>query len=150
MGTDIHSVIQVQADGAWRTVAQRPGKDDRNYDTFAVYADVRNGVGFAGISTGEGWTPIAQPRGLPPDFEVWRESHHGTWMGDHSYSWLTLAEIEAAWAALDGKEYRANGGAVPARERVWLLEKQMQAMQQEARDHRVTSDQVRLVFGFDS
>ncbi|HSE46936.1 MAG TPA: hypothetical protein VLA89_16575 [Gemmatimonadales bacterium] len=40
---------------------------DRNYDVFGVLADVRNGTGFAGIDTGEGFVPIDEPRGLPDD-----------------------------------------------------------------------------------
>lgn len=109
MGCDIHSVAQVHKDGQWRTVAHRLGEDDRNYDTFAVYANVRNGMGFAGCDTGEGWRIIAEPRGLPNDFDVWEESHHGTWMGDHSHSWLTLAEIQKAWDGYSTEEYEVHG-----------------------------------------
>lgn len=68
MGCDIHSVAQVQEDGKWKTVEVRVAGDDRNYDSFAVLADVRNGSGFAGVKTGEGWDYIAEPRGLPDDF----------------------------------------------------------------------------------
>jgi len=39
----------------------------RNYNWFAVLADVRNGRGFAGIKTGEGFDPIADPKGFPSD-----------------------------------------------------------------------------------
>lgn len=44
----------------------------RNYDVFAILADVRNGRGFAGIETGDGFVPIlgfgeAALRGLPDD-----------------------------------------------------------------------------------
>jgi hypothetical protein len=47
----------------------------RNYDVFAILANVRNGRGFAGVVTGGGFNPIAMPRGLPPDVspEVLRE-----------------------------------------------------------------------------
>jgi hypothetical protein len=119
MGCDIHSVIQVRGyDKKWRTVCWRPG-DDRNYDTFAVYADVRNGHGFAGVPTGEGWKPIDQPRGYPEDFQVDEDQHgnepdeygegKGQWMGDHSHSWLTLAEMEAKWSELQGAFYEVVG-----------------------------------------
>jgi hypothetical protein len=39
----------------------------RNYDWFAILADVRNGRGFAGVSTGEGFNVTAMPKGLPDD-----------------------------------------------------------------------------------
>lgn len=109
MGCDIHSIAQVFKNGKWRTVAHRVGGDDRNYDTFAVYANVRNGHGFSGILTGEGWPIISEPRGLPADFEMWREQHHGTWMGEHSHSWLLLSEIQKAWESFSGGTYEKHG-----------------------------------------
>lgn len=39
----------------------------RNYNLFSILANVRNGVGFAGCKTGEGFEPIAMPRGFPAD-----------------------------------------------------------------------------------
>jgi hypothetical protein len=39
----------------------------RNYDLFAMLAGVRNGRGFAGIKTGDGFIPISEPRGWPAD-----------------------------------------------------------------------------------
>lgn len=109
MGCDIHSVVQIFKDGQWQTVEHRPGKDQRDYDTFAVYANVRNGYGFAGVVTGNGWPIISEPRGLPPDFHIWNEQHHGTWMGDHSHSWLLLSEIQKAWDGFADKEYEKHG-----------------------------------------
>lgn len=41
--------------------------DDRNYDLFAMLADLCNGVGFAGHHRGEVLEPIGQPRGIPED-----------------------------------------------------------------------------------
>lgn len=69
MGADIHSIGQIKKDGKWLTKIARIGGDDRDYDTFAVLADVRNGRGFAGVETGEGWPVFANPRGLPDDME---------------------------------------------------------------------------------
>jgi hypothetical protein len=64
---------------------------DRCYNLFSQLADVRNGYGFAGVDTGEGFVPICETKGLPegiidPDFDE---------LGDHSFSWLTLAELES-------------------------------------------------------
>lgn len=117
MGTDIHSIPEVKIDGAWRRVTDRIPEelqsqlwrraadrriydenqsdrsrlleyaatrwyDDRDYDAFAILADVRNEADF---------TPIAEPRGLPPDFVRGADDD----LGDHSLSWVTLAELEA-------------------------------------------------------
>jgi hypothetical protein len=40
---------------------------DRVYDVFAILADVRNGYGFAGVTSSSGFDPIAPGRGLPDD-----------------------------------------------------------------------------------
>jgi hypothetical protein len=68
--------------------------DDRNYQLFAALADVRNGVGFAGVLTGNKVTPIAEPRGIPTDLspelqKIWDEG------GDHTPTWLMLYEVLA-------------------------------------------------------
>lgn len=105
MGTDIHMVAE-RFDGArWRLVGEagktRHGRlrmpepyDGRNYDLFAILADVRNGRGVAGIKTGSGFEIMAEPRGVPvdcsPEFRQWAED----WSG-HTPSWVTLAEILA-------------------------------------------------------
>lgn len=67
---------------------------DRNYNLFAMLADVRNGYGFAGVNTGEGFVPIAEQRGIPNDVAVPDGDY-----GDHSQSWLTLRELyDYDWA----------------------------------------------------
>lgn len=73
---------------------------DRNYDFFAILANVRNGRGFAGVPTGTGFKPIAEPRGYPADLGDLKmlegdDSMDGIWMGDHSHSWVTLTELLA-------------------------------------------------------
>jgi len=148
MGCDIHMWVEARngANEPWRMV--RPswqcswcegsgkGRDNapcywchgsktesnfhiRNYDLFAMLANVRNGRGFAGVKTGNGYVPISEPRGWPQDmsgelrahlnaaenddddssyYEKTRGSAPGQsleWPGEHSESWLTLAEIEA-------------------------------------------------------
>lgn len=96
MGCDIHSLIQVKeyGEGPWVTVEKRVNGDPRDYDMFAILANVRNGYGFAGLTTGQGFIPIAQPKGFPQDTAVTDGEHiDGLWMGDHSHSWLTLSEM---------------------------------------------------------
>lgn len=112
MGCDIHFYVERKVDGKWVTAdtwtpdeydAGRmcvPYKTrlyrDRNYDLFAMLANVRNGYGFAGCDTGDGFKPLSEPKGLPADVspEVKAESDH--WGVDgHSHSWLTLTELKA-------------------------------------------------------
>ena len=69
METDIHSIAQVRRNGSWETVAISVCGDPRSYNTFAMLADVRNGRGFAGIKTSDGFPYIHKPRGLPADLK---------------------------------------------------------------------------------
>lgn len=119
MGCDIHPYIEIQKDGVWtfhdwkapyKTGVDEDGDpnydydrlwDDpldinRNYNLFAILADVRNGRGFAGIKTGEGFIPISQPKGLPKNVskEVKHESDEYGRDG-HSHSYLTVQELLA-------------------------------------------------------
>ena len=126
MGTDIHLYVEHRVDGKWasadvwepskyeddKTILTVPyGKhfyDNRNYDLFAILAGVRNGRGFAGIDTGDGFVPIAEPRGLPDDMspEMLKESEHL----DHTPSWLLLSELLAYdWTRTTTKRGWING-----------------------------------------
>lgn len=83
--------------------------DGRNYNLFGMLADVRNGSGFAGVKLGDGFVPICQPKGWPadpgPEVEAFIKAsdyrgdypvpNGDTWPGDHTPSWLTLAELDA-------------------------------------------------------
>jgi hypothetical protein len=162
MGTDIHSVAQVRdpapgfwrrvADAVmgtsdcgttWRTVAAQPGGDDRQYNVFAVLAGVRNGVGFAGVKTGDTWDVLFPPRGLPEDLALAEtdegDEDYGTdavlvelsepyyrrydeekkepiaklWLGEHSFSWLTLTELRKIRDHHAGKTYTITGMISP-------------------------------------
>lgn len=77
---------------------------DRNYDLFAILADVRNGRGFAGIKTGDGFNYISEPKGLPAGMS--QEAQKAlSWESYHSHSWLTLAEILAFdWSQRTNKQ----------------------------------------------
>jgi len=102
LGTDIHIYAEVFRDGAWH-LADADLPEYRNYWGFAVLADVRNGYGFAGFDTGEPVTPISLPRGLPgdlsqelrapPDSDDEELPSSQIWLGNHSFSWLTLQEL---------------------------------------------------------
>lgn len=113
MGCDIHFYVERVEDGAWASAdrwtpdgdseANEPPvtldyKDsfyhDRNYDLFAILAGVRNGRGFAGCDTGDGFVPISEPRGLPEDLSPQVRAEAERWDGDgHSHSWLTVQEL---------------------------------------------------------
>ncbi len=133
MGTDIHMAAEVRKNGKWELVRAKvfkndwyepnPAKqnkfnrekftnipyDDRNYNLFAMLADVRNGYGFAGCITGQHINPISAPKGYPEDLsdelraDVERDIYSTdeySWSddrpylsNDHSGSWLTLKEL---------------------------------------------------------
>lgn len=127
MGTDIHMACEVRRNGKWELVKDKVFKnswyvpdskysfqqdeftyipyDSRCYNLFAILANVRNGLGFAGIKIGEPFNPISTPKGYPDDMceelnrDVNNEYEEGafdnrpTLSGDHSGSWLTLKEL---------------------------------------------------------
>lgn len=126
MGTDIHCWVEKRVDGKWELVPARKGEPgfceywngpsgaddysadeqallkgqwdiDRDYDAFAILADVRNGFGFAGCDLGDGFKPILGDTEETPDHRRgWPEDacallkHESI---DHSPSWLTLREL---------------------------------------------------------
>lgn len=103
MGCDIHSVAidangNVIEGGKWAdgktanpdceyTHGEGEPFGWRIYGVFAFLAGVRN---YSGIA------PISEPRGLPADLkpdardDYW---HDDCWLGDHSFSWLSVAEL---------------------------------------------------------
>lgn len=111
MGCDIHLYVECRdnASAPWRsadTWREEAGErsvpyekafySGRNYDLFSILADVRNGTGFAGNKTGDGFVPISKPRGLPDDVSKPVADVASRWQGDgHSHSHLTVAEIMA-------------------------------------------------------
>lgn len=140
MGTDIH--LQVQGknkDGKWEWVKRPPFKtwrvdrDDfdfdadptgRDYNLFAILAGVRNGYGFAGTYRHEPVSPWFEGRGLPDgmtdeDCERVDDSvpaYGDDWIGDHSFTHATLAELRAApW----DHEFHQFGVVNPQNFKVW-------------------------------
>jgi hypothetical protein len=112
MGCDIHFYVERREGDRWVPcdtwidlypvtdgVAADAGDnfyDDRNYDMFAMLADVRNGFGTAGIDRGDGFNVIAAPRGVPGDM---CEELADRWSVDeeacHTPTWLLLSELLA-------------------------------------------------------
>lgn len=131
MGTDIHAIVQRREGDHWTNVdmtwPDRPSWDHpllrRSYNAFAILGDVRNGTGFAGIYTSDGFDPISSDRGFPSDFTAVGEDGHVRceahqikpdvlarlddeefedpawgcgdcqWMGDHSFTWISAREL---------------------------------------------------------
>jgi hypothetical protein len=100
MGTDIHGFLESRRRLSQGWFRECEIDDSRNYVVFAVLADVRNGYGFAGVPTHQPLKPIAEPRGLPEDRTAGYGDDADGEFGDHSFSWLTLAEI-ADWPGWD-------------------------------------------------
>lgn len=123
MGCDIHSIVEVKQNGVWKVNRKRvfpnpyyckdekskpkeqqwalalnpmetSPNDRRNYDWFAILANVRNGRGFAGVRTGEGFAVIAEPRGIPDDATPKWLKIVEDWRGDmHSHSYLYIQDF---------------------------------------------------------
>lgn len=83
----------------------------RNYDLFAMLADVRNGYGFAGVDTGDGFEIMDDPRGVPDDAsEEYKREVEGWGVDGHSHSYFTLREL-LEWEGWDyGTEKRGVVG----------------------------------------
>lgn len=147
MGCDIHSIAQVHKQGKWETAEAEIAGDDRDYRTFAILADVRNGSGI---------TPLSQPRGLPDDVSVDGdhmlaphnpelkgledfEREAGRWMGDHSHSWFLLSELKSVARPKEILEWMS-----------WSLPKIVKELERIREENKVTDSEVRYVFGFDN
>lgn len=106
MGCDIHCYCEVRKNGKWEELKEKIFKScyseelssdpyhGRNYDLFAILANVRNGRGFAGSDTGNGFMPISPLKGLPADVSGEIKKSSDSWDCDgHSHSWVTLKEL---------------------------------------------------------
>lgn len=119
MGCDIHFFVERKINGKWESAdkitknkyydKKYPEEEQefvvdyedrfysgRNYNLFAILADVRNGSGFAGCDTGDGFSPISEPKGIPEDVCSFIQSESDGWAGDgHSHSYFTVEELLA-------------------------------------------------------
>lgn len=107
MGCDIHCYAERKnKDGKWEIVGNKEKGEDgwvnidyepyvnRNYNLFAILANVRNGTAFAGCKTGEGFNPISNPKGVPSDASEEYASLSEQWDSNgHSHSYFTLREL---------------------------------------------------------
>jgi hypothetical protein len=98
MGCDIHLHVEIKINGKWEHY-QHP-KVRRNYNLFALMADVRNSDGDV--------IPVSRPKGIPDDISFMTkfclEQDKGK--NPHSHSWLSAAEIaqlEHEWKQVSGE-----------------------------------------------
>lgn len=90
MGCDIHLCVEMKVDDEWILYSQP--RVDRNYDLFAMMANVRNNGDIE---------PLSSPRGLPHDVSKSTACIAKSWGSDgHSHSWLGYEEIRLVlkWA----------------------------------------------------
>lgn len=82
MGCDVHAYVEIKVDGKWELYNQP--RLNRNYDLFERMAGVRGDIRNA----------IDDPRGLPGDVSKVVLLEATYWRLDgHSYSWLTMKEL---------------------------------------------------------
>lgn len=131
MGSDIHTIAQIYGKNGdwdyvteceeykWFTVAANIGNEARNYNTYAVLADVRNGYGFAGVETGDKWDhlPIlGLPVGMSHEVDVppHRPYSHTDgietrkWLGDHSHNHVLLSDLINFLDGISGNRKRCG------------------------------------------
>ena len=110
MGCDIHLFCEIKVDeGKWKGLVEAtqeyqdedwlsfrnigPNYDGRNYNLFSILANVRNGYGFAGCDTGDGFVPIDKPRGLPDDVSgIIKQSSDQWGLDGHSFVYTILTQ----------------------------------------------------------
>lgn len=135
MGCDIHLAVERREGGEWKRVDPKPDQyepwlvelyeknpaglprhvtrswySERNYSAFAILAGVRQ--------RGAGFVPISEPRDLPPDISrAAQYDDDDMGLGDHSHSWLTLAEL----LAFDWQQVGIEMGIIDASEWVGLV-----------------------------
>lgn len=162
MGCDIHLIAEIKQSWGWKRIYPAPAErevyhvermaeeesegwgwnhahamlgwyHERNYALFGILADVR----------GDG-PPIAAPRGYPedlsPEGKHWASQYDNGCAGEcvdispgeHSFSWLTLAELQAHEPQIRSADEDFATRVIPA-------------LAKRGKPH-----EVRIVFGFDS
>lgn len=159
MGCDIHVFTEVYKDGKWNhvdtlvesreyfpynVIDNYPAApyyivdsvyDDRNYQVFSILAGVRGS-----------YEPIDQPRGFPDNLSDTLQEIVDFHF-EHTSSWLTLKEL-----------MNYNYWGLSAEEKEWVgwffdrnnSQSAISKLKRIARGHEVRSEDVRIVFWFDS
>lgn len=141
MGCDIHTVIQVKNSDRWVDVVV-DSFTDRNYSAFNLLVGVR-------ASHHLHYVPISEHGCLPEGFEINEYSYHsGYWMGDHSYSYLTLEEMQKYPYWDTGQVALLVLDNSPSHNAVYTV--LMPELVRIAKEHKVQPNEIRIVFGFDN
>ena len=128
MGCDIHVLFQEKRGEIWVPISPIM-YFDRDYDSFGALAGVRNS------SVHQMYTE----RGLPENllFPHTKGNELDTYIGDHSFSWLTLKEL---------KKMRTKLAKTDKDSEFYTLNQIIDALAQRVG----AEDKLRIVFGFDS
>lgn len=113
MGTDIHGTLRVKNwKNKWEYHKLPEYFDNRDYDFFAILADVRNGYGFAGVTRyDKPVIPFTSGRGFPEDAPLQDDDDtiKGIgYIGDHSYGYITLQELRESFHLAEQKVMRSG------------------------------------------
>ena len=106
MGTDIYLHAEARSAGVWHHCRELTDLEDRNYEFFAILANVMNP-----IRSIVPFEYIVQPRGFPDDMsgELWND---GLLRSGHDPGWVGLSELrDFDW---DGKTIHRTGVVDPA------------------------------------
>jgi hypothetical protein len=155
MGCDIHAVVEVKTKWGWefvhRTYFDDSGNPDnyyfpkfRNYELFGFLAGVREKSPLFG--------PISKPRGFPEDCSQEVKAftlENSTLLGDHSYSYVTLAEMMSPYANIAMR--KVIGGQDTYGVYTWFHDNVLIHLTElvEFTENK-RYNEVRVVFGFDS
>src|SRR5262245_13559620 len=93
MGTDIYLHVEHRGPAGWEYRGELEDLEDRNYQFFAILANVRNP-----IRSREPFRSIAPGRGFPPDLAAATEEGAGLLFCGHDPGWVLLHELlQFAW-----------------------------------------------------
>src|SRR5262249_46499059 len=93
MGTDIYLHAEKRSDGVWHHCGELTDLEGRNYQFFAILANVMNP-----IRSTVPFDYIVQPRGFPDDMSE-ELRHDGLLRSGHDPGWVTLRELlDFDWA----------------------------------------------------
>lgn len=83
MGTDIYCQAERYVNGQWRRIDGVKPFRWRDYHVCGFLAGQRH----------YSVPPISKPRGLPVDADYVEPQDGGHWLGEHSFSWLSMDEL---------------------------------------------------------
>ena len=141
MGCDIHPRVEVRSEHAHEWLAVGYPDRGRCYNFFAYIAGVRS----YSEKDDEG---LFKDRGLPTDAAKMDVGFFGLdpeWLGDHSFTWFTLAEMKAAPRPTLHPEWGMDHCLQTMWDH-WIAFGEAAKLNHEAK----SDDDVRFVLGFDN